>query len=76
MMGNLSHHSINRFLERERYELKGLFDNESRKIEKVGGILSLTGFSFSLLMGSFNAQRTYRTSELSNDRKCVSQHGF
>ena len=41
VVGTISHDSINRFLERERYEPKDLFDDESRKIEKVGGIISV-----------------------------------
>ena len=40
-MENISHDSINRFLERERYEPKDLFDEEKGKIELVGGILSV-----------------------------------
>lgn len=41
IMGTLSHDSINRFLERERFEPKDLFNEESNKIELVGGILSV-----------------------------------
>ena len=41
VMGTVSHDSINRFLERERYEPKDLFDDESRHIEKVGGTLNV-----------------------------------
>jgi Transposase DDE domain len=37
----ISHDSINRFLERERFEPKDLFDEEKNKIEWVGGILSV-----------------------------------
>jgi hypothetical protein len=40
-MGNLSHDSVNRFLERERFEPKDLFDEEVSRIEQVGGILSV-----------------------------------
>ncbi len=40
-MSTVSHDSINRFLERERYEPKDLFDEEKEKIELVGGILSV-----------------------------------
>jgi hypothetical protein len=40
-MGTISHDSINRFLERERFEPKDLFDEEENKIELVGGILSV-----------------------------------
>ncbi len=40
-MGNLSHDSVNRFLERERFEPKDLFDGEKKRIELVGGILSV-----------------------------------
>lgn len=41
IMGTVSHDSINRFLERERYVPKDLFDEEKAKIEMVGGILSV-----------------------------------
>ncbi len=41
LMGNLSHDSINRFLARERYEPKDLFDEEKNRIELEGGILSV-----------------------------------
>ena len=41
IMGTLSHDSINRFLERERFEAKDLFDEEKSKIEMVGGALSV-----------------------------------
>ena len=41
IMGNVSHDSVNRFLERERYEPKDLFDEEKEKIERVGGTLSV-----------------------------------
>ncbi len=41
IMENISHDSINRFLERERYEPKDLFDDEKDKIELIGGILSV-----------------------------------
>ena len=41
IMGNLSHDSVNRFLERERFEAKDLFEEEKDKIELVGGILSV-----------------------------------
>lgn len=41
IMQTISHDSINRFLERERYEPKDLFDEEKDKIELVGGILSV-----------------------------------
>jgi hypothetical protein len=41
IMETLSHDSINRFLERERFEPKDLFDEEKNKIEWVGGILSV-----------------------------------
>ena len=41
IVGSVSHDSINRFLERERYEAKDLFDEEKDKIEWVGGILSV-----------------------------------
>jgi hypothetical protein len=40
-METISHDSINRFLERERFEAKDLFDEEKSKIEFVGGILSV-----------------------------------
>jgi hypothetical protein len=40
-MQTLSHDSVNRFLERERYEPKDLFDEEKEKIERVGGTLSV-----------------------------------
>ena len=41
IMGDLSHDSVNRFLERERYEPKDLFDEESARIELSGGIVSV-----------------------------------
>lgn len=41
IMGTISHDSINRFLERERFEPKDLFDEERDKIELVGGIISV-----------------------------------
>ena len=41
VMGSISHDSVNRFLERERYEPKDLFDEESDKIELAGGVLSV-----------------------------------
>lgn len=41
IMETISHDSINRFLERERYEPKDLFDEEKNKIELVGGTLSV-----------------------------------
>ena len=41
ILKTVSHDSINRFLERERFEPKDLFDEEKNKIELVGGILSV-----------------------------------
>lgn len=41
VMSSISHDSVNRFLERERFEPKDLFDGESNKIELAGGILSI-----------------------------------
>lgn len=41
IMKTISHDSINRFLERERFAPKDLFDEEKNKIELVGGILSV-----------------------------------
>lgn len=41
IMGTVSHDSINRFLERERYEPKDLFDDEKEKINKIGGVLTV-----------------------------------
>jgi hypothetical protein len=41
VMQDLSHDSVNRFLERERFEPKDLFDEEKERIELVGGILSI-----------------------------------
>lgn len=41
VMKNLSHDSVNRFLERERFEPKDLFDEEAARIELSGGILSV-----------------------------------
>lgn len=41
IVGNLSHDSVNRFLARERYEPKDLFDEEKARIELAGGILSV-----------------------------------
>jgi len=40
IMKNISHDSVNRFLERERFEPKDLFNEEKNKIELVGGVLS------------------------------------
>jgi hypothetical protein len=41
IMETISHDSINRFLERERFEPKDLFKEEKDSIEWVGGILSV-----------------------------------
>lgn len=41
IMKTVSHDSINRFLERERFEPKDLFDEEKNKIELIGGVLSV-----------------------------------
>lgn len=41
VMGTLSHDSVNRFLERERFEPKDLFEEEAPRIEFAGGILSV-----------------------------------
>ena len=41
IMGTISHDSINRFLERERFEPIDLFEEEKNKIELVAGILSI-----------------------------------
>ena len=41
IMKNISHDSINRFLERERFEAVDLFNEEKNKIELVGGILGV-----------------------------------
>lgn len=41
ILETISHDSINRFLERERFEPKDLFDEEKSKIELNGGILSV-----------------------------------
>src|SRR5438874_2496296 len=41
IMETISHDSINRFLERERFEPKDLFNEEKDKIELVGGVLSV-----------------------------------
>lgn len=41
IMQTISHDSINRFLERERFEPKDLFNEEKGKIEWVGGTLSV-----------------------------------
>ena len=41
LIDNVSHDSINRFLERERFEPKDLFDEEKNSIELNGGILSV-----------------------------------
>ncbi len=41
IMGNVSHDSVNRFLERERFEPKDLFDEEAKKIELMGGVVSV-----------------------------------
>ena len=40
-MQTVSHDSVNRFLERERYEPKDLFDDEKDNIEMAGGTLSV-----------------------------------
>ena len=36
----ISHHSVNRFLERERYEPKDLFEENKAYINLIGGTLS------------------------------------
>jgi len=41
LLGSLSHDSVNRFLLRERYEAKDLFDEIKPYINLVGGILSV-----------------------------------
>ena len=41
IMNTISHDSVNRFLDRERYDPKDLFDDEKDKIELVGGVLSV-----------------------------------
>ena len=41
IMETISHDSINRFLERERFEPQDLFNNEKNRIEMVGGVLSV-----------------------------------
>lgn len=41
VMGDLSHDSVNRFLDRERYVPKDLFDEEKNKIDLIGGVLSV-----------------------------------
>jgi hypothetical protein len=41
VMETISHDSINRFLERERFEPKDLFEEEKNKIEMIGGVLSV-----------------------------------
>lgn len=41
VMNHISHDSVNRFLEREQFEPKDLFDEEKDSIELVGGILSV-----------------------------------
>lgn len=41
ILQTVSHDSINRFLERERYEPKDLFDEEKEKIELIGGMLGV-----------------------------------
>ncbi len=41
VMHTLSHDSVNRFLERERFEPKDLFDEEAARIELAGGVLSV-----------------------------------
>lgn len=41
IMGNISHDSVNRFLVRERFNPKDLFDEGKARIELVGGVLSV-----------------------------------
>lgn len=41
IMKTISHDSINRFLERERFEPVDLFSEEKNKIELIGGVLSV-----------------------------------
>lgn len=41
IMGTISHDSVNRFLEREEFEPKDLYDEEKGKIELIGGVLSV-----------------------------------
>lgn len=41
ILGNVSHDSINRFLLRERYEAKDLFDTVRDLVDLKGGILSV-----------------------------------
>ena len=44
-MADLSHDSVNRFLLRERYEPKDLFDEVKLKINLVGGTRSWRRYS-------------------------------
>jgi hypothetical protein len=41
IIGNISHDSVNRFLVRERFDPKDLFDEGKARIELVGGVLEL-----------------------------------
>ncbi len=41
IMETVSHDSVNRFLARERFEPKDLYDEEKNKIELTGGVLSV-----------------------------------
>ena len=41
IMSTISHDSVNRFLERERFEPKDLFDEEKGKVNLLGGTLSV-----------------------------------
>ena len=41
IMNNISHDSINRFLERERFEPKDLFNEEKGRVNLIGGTLSV-----------------------------------
>lgn len=41
IMKNISHDSVNRFLDRERFEPKDLFEEERDKINLIGGVLSV-----------------------------------
>jgi hypothetical protein len=44
VMQSVSHDSVNRFLERERFEPKDLFDEEKDKVELTGGMLGVDDF--------------------------------
>jgi len=70
ILGDVSHDSINRFLLRERYEAKDLFDGVTDLINLEGGILSVDDTVIKKLYSDpSSAELVSYFSEMLNDRK-------